>query len=230
MREGGGGDQVPMRPVGLPAMVFAPRHFVRVGLEPMPANPMVNAHLGATQAREVALGLIGARPVFALVLDRMIDALHRVAGVEDVPAARFVGVNFGSRGDVRADHRNRVGFLADNPRPRIAAPLAGDNHDLALDIERAAIWRDRPSGSPVSVPCRNRRRQPRPRPPAPPAERRAHRLAQLVQQHECRFRVDVHVARHMQRRDALERRCRTARSRRGSRGSPACGYGRSFQT
>ncbi len=35
VRQSGGGYQVPMRAVGLPAMVLPPRHFIRVLLQPM---------------------------------------------------------------------------------------------------------------------------------------------------------------------------------------------------
>lgn len=56
----------------------------------MAADPMVYAELGTAEAAEIALGPIGRCPILALVLDAVIDPLHRIAGEQDVPCARFV--------------------------------------------------------------------------------------------------------------------------------------------
>ena len=77
MRQGGGGDQVPMRAVRLPAMVLPPRHFVRVGLEAMAADPVMNPELGTAEPAEIRLGPIGRSAVLALVLD---EWLTRIIG------------------------------------------------------------------------------------------------------------------------------------------------------
>ena len=138
----------------------------------------------------------------------MVDPHHRVAAVQDVPAAGFVGMHGRAGGDVCADHRNRIAFPPDNPRPRVAMPLAGDDNDLALGIEGAAI-------DPIDLPIRlawplaeistvNLGLPIRAAEFAVAVNFGAHRLAQLVQQHEGALRVDVHVAGHMERRDAFE--------------------------
>ena len=166
----------------------------------------MDTKLATTQSGEITFGLIGASAVLALELDRVIDPLHWITGMEDIPRARFVGVNLGSARDVLTDHRDRIAFPTNNPRDRSAkGALARDNHDLAVAVLSALL----PAiGKPVSGPnagakigavnlylaghfgaaCYDR----------------AHRLAQLVQQHEGRFRVDVHIAGHSQRGDAFD--------------------------
>jgi hypothetical protein len=62
----------------------------------------MNADLGATQAAEIFLCLIGAGTVEAVRL-LMVDALHFEAFMQAIPCAAFVGVDRGALGDTRAD-------------------------------------------------------------------------------------------------------------------------------
>ena len=103
------------------------------------ADMMVNAHLGAAQPGEIAFRLVRAGAVIGHVFDRMVDALHREAGVQDVPGRAFVGMHGRSRRDMLADHRDCIGLAINDPRPRIAAALAGDNHNLPLGIHAAPV-------------------------------------------------------------------------------------------
>jgi hypothetical protein len=75
-------------PVGDAPVVFAPCHLVGVGLQQMPADPVVNTELGAAQPGKVALRLIGTATILAFELDRMIDPLHRIGRMQDVPSTR----------------------------------------------------------------------------------------------------------------------------------------------
>src|SRR3954452_1285371 len=115
MRQRGGGDQVPVRAVGLPAMVLAPRTFATVGQEMSAADAMVNAELRPAQPREERFGLVGASAVFAQELNGVIDALGHEGRMQDVPCTRFVRVYGRSVLDGVAHHRDRLGFLTDNP-------------------------------------------------------------------------------------------------------------------
>src|SRR5690242_14295849 len=122
--QGGGGYQVPMRPVGLPAMVLAPRTFAAVGQQ-MPASyAMVNAELRPAQPREERLGLIGASAVFASELDTVVDPHHREAGVQNVPGRAFVSMDGCSGCNVLPDRGDCIAFAPDNPCLRAAATLA----------------------------------------------------------------------------------------------------------
>lgn len=69
MSERGGGDPFPLRAVGDPAVVFAPRHLIGVGLLQMPADAVVNTELRTAQPGEIALCLIGACAIIGLELD-----------------------------------------------------------------------------------------------------------------------------------------------------------------
>lgn len=53
---------------------------------------MVNADLRSADPREERLGLVRASLAVAVSL-LVIDALGRIAGVQDVPMRRFVGVD-----------------------------------------------------------------------------------------------------------------------------------------
>src|SRR3954470_20775376 len=66
--------------------------FRCLGAEMPAADMMVNAHLGPTQAGEVAFRLVRARAVIGRVFDRMVDPHHREAGVQDIPGGAFVRV------------------------------------------------------------------------------------------------------------------------------------------
>jgi len=83
--------------------ILAPSHFSSVEAEVLPADVVVLADLSATQAREVAFSLIGACAVFA-ERNRVVDAAHLVAGVQRIPACRFIGVHDGA-GVIGADPR-----------------------------------------------------------------------------------------------------------------------------
>ena len=138
MRERGSGDQIPMRPIRLAAMVFAPCHFVRVGMKLMAADPMMNAGFGSAELAGILLCPIGRRAVLALVLT-LVDPHHWVAAMKDIPAAGFIGMDGRPGGDIGADHRDRIAFPTNNPRPGVALAFASDDDDLALGIEGTAI-------------------------------------------------------------------------------------------
>ena len=128
--------------------------------------------------------------------------------MEDIPAAGFVGMHGRAGGDVGADHRHRIAFPPDNPCPRVAVALARDDDDLALSVEGAAV-------NAIGLPIRLARTLAEISAvnfglPIGTADLvatvnlSAHCFAQLVQQHESALRVDVHVAGHVQRRDAFD--------------------------
>jgi hypothetical protein len=56
----GGGYEFAIDPIGDAAVVFAPRHLVRVLVKVAPADPVVLADFRAAQPGEVRLGLIDA--------------------------------------------------------------------------------------------------------------------------------------------------------------------------
>ncbi len=61
-------------------MIFAPSHLARIGRKVGTGDVMMRANLGAAQAREEALGLIGARAILRIGV-LMIDALREVEAV-----------------------------------------------------------------------------------------------------------------------------------------------------
>ena len=207
MRQRGSGDERPVRAVRLPAVVFPPRTFVRVGVEMPAAYPMMNTELGTAQPREERFGLVGAGAGRRDELDRMVDPHHREAGVKDVPLARFISVDDRVAVDGLPDQRHGRAFRWDNPGDRSALTLAGDHDNLLLRIlaallppiglavlgadARAEIGAINLGLATLAAQLLGR------------MDLGAHRLAQLVQHDEGRFRVDVHVARHLQRRGAL---------------------------
>src|SRR5947209_10054085 len=131
--ESGGGDPFPLSAVRDAAVVLAPCHLVGVSLQQMTADPMMNSELGTPETGEIGLGLVGAAAFLALELDRVVNPLHRVRGIENVPPGSFVGVNFGSARYSSPDHWNRLALATDNPRdrpPKTALP--GNNDNLAL--------------------------------------------------------------------------------------------------
>jgi hypothetical protein len=203
--QGGGGYQVPVIAIRAAAVVLPPRHFVAVGAEMPAADVMMNAHLGATQAGEIAFRLVRAGAVIGHVLDRVIDALHCEAGMQDVPCIRLVRMHDCFRRDMLADRRNGVGLAVNDPRPGVATPLAGDDYNLPLGIESAAVGA---IGFPVrllrtlaNVGAVNLDRS---RQFVTDLYGCAHRLAQLVQQHECALGIDIHVAAHFESRGAFD--------------------------
>lgn len=132
MRQRGGGNQIPVRPVGLPAMVLPPCAFTAVGQQMPAADAMVDAELRPAQPGEKRFGPIGRSAVFAQELNRVVDALGHERGMKDVPGVRFIRVYGRSALDGLAHGRNRIGLFAGNPGPRVALALAGDNNDLLL--------------------------------------------------------------------------------------------------
>ena len=84
-------DQI-LLAVGNAAVVLAPRHFCGVRVQVRAGDMMVNADLGATDAREKRLSVIRASAAVAVRL-LMIDPLRQIAGVQRVPMRRFVCVN-----------------------------------------------------------------------------------------------------------------------------------------
>jgi hypothetical protein len=118
--ESGTDDPTPLRAVRDAAVIFPPRAFVRVGLEQVAADSMVNAELSAPEPGELAFRLVRAGAVIGLELDRVIDPLHREGRMQDVPCARFVGMNFGSVRHGSADCGNRVALPRHYPCPRLA--------------------------------------------------------------------------------------------------------------
>ena len=87
MGERRAGDEPPICSVRPSAMVFAPCHLVRVLIEVATADPMVLADLRAPQPGEKQLGLVRARAVSGLELDRMVDPPHVVGRMQTIPAA-----------------------------------------------------------------------------------------------------------------------------------------------
>jgi hypothetical protein len=81
MGQRSGDDPFPLRAVGDPAVIFAPRYLARISLKVLAANTMVDAELAAAQSGKIAFGLIGASAVLALELDRVIDPLHWITGM-----------------------------------------------------------------------------------------------------------------------------------------------------
>src|ERR1700719_1932074 len=96
MRQCSGDDPFPLRAIGDPAVVFAPGYLAGISLKVLSANAVVDTELAPAQSGEIAFGLIGASSVLALELDRVIDPLHWIGGMQDVPRARFVGMNLSS--------------------------------------------------------------------------------------------------------------------------------------
>ena len=96
-------------------------------------------------------------------------------------------------------------FPADNPCPRIAATLAGDNHNLLLAVFAALLPAiglavlGANAGAEICAVNLDLAGQ-----LASGRDLRAHCLAQLVQEHESRLRIDVHVAAHLQSRRAFD--------------------------
>ncbi len=62
------------------SVVFLPCHLASVGREILSADVVVLSDFGATQAREVGLGLVRASAVQA-VCNRMVDPVHLVVSV-----------------------------------------------------------------------------------------------------------------------------------------------------
>ena len=126
------GDPPPLQPVRLAAMILAPRHFVRIGLKMLAADPVVHPVFRPAKAAEPALGLVHVGTVSRDVFGRMIDPPHVIGGVQHIPAARFVGMDDGAGGDVFADQRDSGALARHDERQGAAHNLAGDHHDLAL--------------------------------------------------------------------------------------------------
>ena len=83
-------------------MVFAPRRLLRVAKQIRPGDMMVMALFGAAHAAEKFFCPIRTSAVEAIGFF-VIDALHFVSGVQRIPRAAFVRIDYGSLGDARAD-------------------------------------------------------------------------------------------------------------------------------
>ncbi len=91
MVQGGSGRQQELLAVADPTVVLAPRHFLRVGVEVAPGDPMVRPNFSAAEAREEAFRHV--RVGFGVgVLDRVIDPLGKEPGLQGVPMGSLVGV------------------------------------------------------------------------------------------------------------------------------------------
>ena len=100
--QGVGSHVLVLGAVVLAAHVLAPRHLAGIEAEIVAADPVVLAELGAAQAREVALGLIGAG---AIVREReaVVDPLGLEAGVQGIPVRGLVGIDRAAGLDAAGD-------------------------------------------------------------------------------------------------------------------------------
>ena len=81
MREGGVGGGEVLDAVADAAVILAPCHFRGIGGEVRAGDPVMDAYLSATDAREEALRLIGAGLAIRIGFG-VIDALRQEAGVQ----------------------------------------------------------------------------------------------------------------------------------------------------
>ena len=65
MTKSSSGDHEILSTVRLPAVIFAPRHFVCVGMQIRSAYMVVRAELRAAQPGEIGLGLVGVPGLMA---------------------------------------------------------------------------------------------------------------------------------------------------------------------
>ena len=195
-----------LRPVRHPAAILAPRHLGGIEAEILAADVVVLADLGATQAREEALYLIGARAVLA-IRNRVVDPAHLEPGVQRIPAGRLIGMDRAARQDVRTDQGDAIGLLGDRPRQGPAVPLTGHDDGLALGRDAQAailavcldvLWLGVASEiGAVHLDHAGQR--------ATAHLLSGDRLAELVSQDEGSFVLHVEVAAELQGRDALDR-------------------------
>lgn len=113
MRQRIASDPAVRRPVILTPHILAPCHLTGVEAQVDAADVVMLADLGATQAREVALGLVGAGAVIREG-DAVVDAVRGEAGVQRVPVRRLIGVDRRARCDAAGDDLDRLILGADH--------------------------------------------------------------------------------------------------------------------
>ena len=126
-----GGHPLVLVAVGLAAHILAPCHLASIEAEVDAADVVVLAELGPAQAREVALGLIGAGAIVR-ERDAVVDPLGGEAGMQGIPAGRLISVDGRAVGDAAGNHGHALILGLDHERQRAALALAHDDHDAAL--------------------------------------------------------------------------------------------------
>ena len=125
-------------------------HIRGVGQEMPAADPMVDTDFGAAQPREERFGLVGAGAVFAPEFDAMIDALHREAGMQDVPGAAFVRMD-GCPLATACGSSEQLRLPCRQPTSARCLAARGRQPRLALAVLTALVAGDRLSGSPAAA-------------------------------------------------------------------------------
>lgn len=92
---------------------------------------VMNADFATAQPGEVFFGPIGAGSIEAVRL-LMIDALDFKPFVQMIPSGGFVSMNRGALGNTGANEGGSLALAVEHGRNGVAAPLANDNHHLAL--------------------------------------------------------------------------------------------------
>ena len=92
MAKRSGGYEFEVDPIRDTAVVFAPRHLVRVLVKVAPADPVMLADLRPAQPGEIRLGLIDARPIVSCVFLTVVDPPRVIGRVQPFPGVRLVGV------------------------------------------------------------------------------------------------------------------------------------------
>jgi len=200
-------DPAILQAVRLAAVIFAPRHFVRVLRQVATANAMMDAVLGAAEPAKEALGLVRVRAVFGHVLDAVIDATHVVGGMKRIPATRFVSADRSAGSDTLPDQRNRRALAGYDERQRPAHDLAGDDDNLPL----AGLFLDEPAINALGFLVLRLLAAARIHAVdvnlagqfGAAVNFRSQHLAELVAEHEGRLVLDVEVAAQLERRMAL---------------------------
>jgi hypothetical protein len=120
--------------IRLAAMILAPCRFLREADEVRAGDMVMMANLRPAHAAKEAFRIIRMRLRFVAeaICFLMIDPMQRVASVQFVPGAGFVGVYFGLGRYSLADKRESVSLIAEDAGQRFAAALADHDHDFAL--------------------------------------------------------------------------------------------------
>jgi hypothetical protein len=79
-------NATPVQAVGLATVILAPRHFVRVLMEVLAADSMMDAVFGPAKPAEPTLGLVHACAIIADKFSRVIDAAHVVGRMQRIPS------------------------------------------------------------------------------------------------------------------------------------------------
>ena len=83
-------------------VILALRHLIRVLVEVLAADPMMDAVLSAAESAEIALCLIDVGSIVSHVFLTMVDPARVIGRVQPLPGVRFVGMNDRARRDVLA--------------------------------------------------------------------------------------------------------------------------------